>query len=766
MPHTVNIFRHAGVLMWLAWLLLAVTLLLGAVWQWYGRSYQHLDVGGSLDTGYLLSFYAPEQSPDGTGMTYRWSQPSSEIRLWGPTPGTPVVLTVQMLAAPQPDGPQRVSLYSTGQYLAHVALTASPRFYHVLTIAPEPHGEGDIAIGLEATRLAIGTDPRSLGVAVDSVALNTLHGPTADALLRELWSVPFLPLGLLLFAACAALLRLPSLWIAGLPALALATLALLARLLPDARMILASYLVAIAVVAAVALALAALLRRMPKLWPDNDQRARGWISAIFIGALVTTFAPTIQSDGTGYYAYLRSLTMDGDLQFGNEYREAPFRHGPDPNKRRDTATGHQANHYSVGPAIAWSPLYGVAHLIVLGGQSLGVPWDADGYADPYVILSMFTSALAGFVTLLVTYQIVRRWVDPPVALLAVVTLFLGSILFFYAMREGSFAHSISAMVTSLYVLAWLRLEERPGIARWAVLGATAGASILIYWLSVLVLVLPVFTFARLLLAALRGPVEQRGRKLGQLVLGAAVAAALLLLVFSPQLITWKILYGSFLTIPQGTDYVQPRVFRGMEFLFSRVHGMLPWSPAFFFGMLGLPLLWRRNRWLSVALVTAFALYFWYNASHWQWHAGGGFGPRRMVVLTPWYAIGLALLFDALRRWRAQAYTIRPYAWSGVPVVLAMLMIAWMTLLTMRYRLFLIPHDPGQIGKLPDLSFYFGLEALPLWALPGWANNSFIVSQIRAPGASAVLIIVMVLATWGVLSVYRRLIESSGEAMRR
>lgn len=731
----------------ISWFLLALTLALSIVWQWQGRAHQHLDVGGPLDDGYVLFFHAREERPAGEQLTYRWSQPASEIRLWGPTPGTQVVVSMRMFATAQPDGPQRVTLSIGDEPVASVALAPEVRSYRVLVTAPQPFVEGDIAIRLEAPRLAGGNDSRSLGIALDSVALNAMRGPTPYGLLRELWSAPFLPLGMLLLALSISLLRLPAVLVAAVPALSLAALALVQRVVPDGKMMLAAYLVAIAVVATSALLGMAFVRWLARVGCVDDRRARHWLLAVFIVSLVTTFAPTVQSDGTGYYAYLRSFTMDGDLQFGNEYREAPFRHGPDPNKRRDTATGHQANHFAVGPAIAWSPLYGVAHLLVLGGRALGVPWQADGYDQPYVVLSMFTSALAGLVTLLVTYQICRRWVAAPVALLAAVTLFLGSNLLFYAMREGSFAHALSAMVTSLYVLAWLRLEERPALARWALLGAAAGASILMYWLSVLVLVLPAFTFGRLLVAALRAPADQRRREAGKLLLGGALAAAMLLLVFSPQLLTWKILYGTYITIPQGAEYVRPRVFRGTDFLFSHVHGMLPWSPAFFCGMLGLPLLWRRSRWLTLGLATAFTLYFWYNASHWQWHAGGGFGPRRMTVLTPWYAIGLALLFDTLRRWRA-----------GAPVVLAALMVSWMTLFTMRYRLFLIPHDPGQIGDMPELSFYLSLEALPLWALPGWASSSFIVSQLRAPDALVVLLPVMALALWEVFALFERAVS--------
>ncbi len=734
------------------WLLLALALLGGAAWQWQARAHQQLDIGGPLDDGYTLSFHAPENS-DVSGITYRWSQPSAEIRLWGPPVGQTAVLTMRMFAPPQPNGPQRVRLFIQGNNLADMAVVPRPRVYQVLLTTPEPFGEGDIAIGMESPRLADANDPRSLGVAVDQVSIDVIGRPTLRNLISQFWSAPYLPPGLLLLAGCVILAGLPRMLIGGLPAAALVLLLLTEYLLPGTRLMMAAYLVMLALLALLALALVALLRRFPTIQPSDDRRARLWLVGVFLVATVTTFTPTVQSDGTGYYAYLRSMLIDGDLQFANEYRDAPFPHGPDLDKTYNTATGYQINPFAIGPALIWTPLYATAHMLVQGGQRLGLPWRADGYDTPYVVLSMFTSALAGLVTLFASYQISRRYVRPPVATLAVITVFLGSNLLYYAMREGSFAHAVSTAATSLYLLAWLRLEERATVVRWMVVGAAAGAMVLMYWLSALLLLLPALTFGRLLVTILRMPAMQRRRQAGSLLLGGTLAALLFVLVFSPQLLSWKILYGTFITVPQGSDYIEPRRLRLIAFLFSDLRGVLPWSPAFFVGMLGLPLLWWHNRWQTVCLSLAFLAYFLYNASHWQWYAGGAFGPRRITLLTPWFTLGLALLYALLAR-RSRS----------LPVVLSVWMIAWMTFLTMRYRIFLIPHDPGLINKLPDLALYFSLETIPVWALPGWTSSSFIVVQVRhlltsgAPDPLALLLPIMLLATASVIAVYLWLVQ--------
>ena len=58
--------------------------------------------------------------------------------------------------------------------------------------------------------------------------------------------------------------------------------------------------------------------------------------------------------------------------------------------------------------------------------------------------------------------------------------------------------------------------------------------------------------------------------------------------------------------------------------------------------------------MTAALITALVAYFLYNAWLPDWHGSGAFGLRRLTLLAPWCMLGLALLFDALRRRHAAA----------------------------------------------------------------------------------------------------------------
>jgi hypothetical protein len=97
----------------------------------------------------------------------------------------------------------------------------------------------------------------------------------------------------------------------------------------------------------------------------------------------------------------------------------------------------------------------------------------------------------------------------------------------------------------------------------------------------------------------------------------------------------------------------------------------------------------------------------------------------------------------------------------LPVILAALMVSWTTLVLIRYDLDLIPHNTGTLRKLSPLAFYLSRETFPLWAIPGWINNSCLMHQVRdLPRLGwdiqpIAIVIVMIAATWAVMVVAKR-----------
>src|SRR5229473_1538415 len=97
--------------------------------------------------------------------------------------------------------------------------------------------------------------------------------------------------------------------------------------------------------------------------------------------------PWVRGDGVGYYAFARAPLIQHNLDFTEDYRHAneSFR-GPrfdESGQLRSifrTPTDHLENHFTVGPAILWTPFLLLAHIGVLFARALGSSVTADGFS--------------------------------------------------------------------------------------------------------------------------------------------------------------------------------------------------------------------------------------------------------------------------------------------------------------------------------------------------------------------------------------------------
>jgi hypothetical protein len=728
-----------------AWLGLAFTLAAGTFWQHNERTNQQIIVGGDFDDGLLSGFHSREQSDFLANMPFRWTRPEAQLRLWG-LPQSVGKLALDLMVPIGPGTTQPVTITIGERLIGSLVVGSDMRHYQLLV---PPSGPGDLFIGLHIPRL-VHDDPRELGVVVTRIALTGIEDHPA-ALLPELALLPLLPLALALLGLAAVWTRTFSgvgwradHWLVLPPAFILATLAGLGQALPSTGLLLASYVLYITLLLIGVLLGLTALQHYPQLRPNTDQRAQGWIVAAFAISVALTAIPSMEADGVGYYAYLRSLTIDGDLQFRNE-----LEHYYGPLNVRPQRTGYIGNPWSVGPAIWWSPLYGITHLVMKTGQALGAPWQADGYDQHYLIMVTYTSSLAGLVAMLVCYRICRRWVEPPMATLTVISTVLGSNMLYYMTRHGSYAHALSACLASIYLLAWLRLEEQPSLRRWAAFGAAGGAMLLTYWVSGLALVLGALTFLRLLIQALRGPRERIASDVGRLVASAALALAICVVCFIPQMVVWQIIYGAPLVSPEGSKFITPGESHLLELLAGRPYGMLYWTPALLLGMFGLALLWLRARWQTIGLVLALGLYLWYNSTIPDWTGHGGLGYRRLSLLLPWCAIGLALIYDRLRRWHV---ILAP--------TLAIGMVSWVTFLTIRRDMGLIPASAKSQMLQPLLDLFISRNALPYWQIGPFIAESYLGTQIRmihdlsSVASLALMLLIATISAWAVVRLFR------------
>ncbi len=125
-----------------------------------------------------------------------------------------------------------------------------------------------------------------------------------------------------------------------------------------------------------------------------------------------------------------------------------------------TSTGQLDNHFSVGPAILWSPFLMVAHGGVLLYDHLGGQIPADGFSKPYRVAMAVGTALYGFLALLISFVLARRYVAERWAFLATLGIWFASSLPVYMYFNPSWSHAHSAFMVALFLWYWIRTRPR------------------------------------------------------------------------------------------------------------------------------------------------------------------------------------------------------------------------------------------------------------------------------------------------------------------
>jgi hypothetical protein len=339
-------------------------------------------------------------------------------------------------------------------------------------------------------------------------------------------------------------------------------------------------------------------------------------------------------DDTYYLLQVSSLVEDGDLDLRNDALYSAL--SPRDLQTFLTATlpsGTLKNTFSIGPTVLWLPAY-AAGMPWRAATAAAAPvrWDRPQLAALHLLSLAFLAAVAWCV-----YRLLRAaGAERRLALLATAALLVGTPLAVYGPAVYTMAHLPSAVATSLLLASVTWLEREPRLDRALLAGVALGLVFLVRWQDAV--------FGLLLWVPLAPLLGQRREwpRLAKL-LGAMATGAMALALL--QLQAWHLEVGSWLTMPQGGEYMRWSHPHLGDFLFSGYAGLLSWSPVFALAAAGLLLPWRCRlspRWRMVALL-ALAAQVYVNAAVRDWWGGDSFGARRMTSCVPLLAIGLANL---------------------------------------------------------------------------------------------------------------------------
>ena len=348
----------------------------------------------------------------------------------------------------------------------------------------------------------------------------------------------------------------------------------------------------------------------------------------------------LRADSSGYYVYLRSAAFDRDLDFANEW--AAWGHPEQPL----TATGHRYNQYTVGPALLWSPFFLAAHVYVEADRLIvGPRYEADGFSAPYLrsaAVGTITAAVAASWLLALTLAASVGGAASAVAVIAAVAT---SPVAFYVFVQPGMSHGPTFAVAAAAVWATERVRSAPSRGGWILVGALTGALVLMRLQAAVFVLLPAGVAA----------VELARRRVRPAWLLAVAAAGAVMLL--PQLVAWRILYGSFFRVPAGPglrpsapgqgwfDASSPRL---LDVLLATDHGLFTWTPAMMLGVAGLLVALRRWTALAAGGLMVLLATAWVTGAMADWWGSDAFGARRFDLVVPFMAVGLAALLDACR----------------------------------------------------------------------------------------------------------------------
>lgn len=301
---------------------------------------------------------------------------------------------------------------------------------------------------------------------------------------------------------------------------------------------------------------------------------------------------TVYGDGVYYFSWLRSLIIEHNINFEDEYNRLG---GNQPYLQDRTP----ANKYSIGPALLWTPNYISIHRFIRG----------DGYSFPYQLVVSITSVCAALFGLIILTRLTRD--KSSTIMIVLLLLAFATNLFFYGSVDTVNSHAVTFFWASIFVVL-LSVKPIPWMAAGLVLGALSATRLqdLLY----ILLILPYIKMMN-----------------KQAFLGG------LSIAFAPQIIVWYLLYGSlinpYLRGSEGFNVFSPHI---LGVLFGKENGLLLWTPVVFLGLIGL-FLKRKIYFLPICII----LLQIYLVSTWStWWQGASYSGRMFVSILPLIYLGL------------------------------------------------------------------------------------------------------------------------------
>ena len=419
----------------------------------------------------------------------------------------------------------------------------------------------------------------------------------------------------------------------------------------------------------------------------------------------------VNGDAIQYYAYLRSLAIDHDVDFTNEYAVLYSSNGSADEGEanvwltRKSATGRPVNMMSIGPALLWSPFFLLAYLVALFMRLFGVTAALDGFSTPFLISAGLAGIVYATLGAYLCYRCCRLLFDNRAAFWGALAAWLATPAVYYSVISPAYSHAPSVFAVALFCYVWLATRDRDDVFRYAAVGLAAGLAAVVRWQDIILLLLPGLELVQALVRGKR-PIASAISRGVVMVIASGI-------VLLPQLLAWQAIYGALFVMPQGGGFMKWTDPAIASVLFSLRHGLFSWTPAVLLAAVGLVFLVRRDSLLGWGAIAVLCIAIYVNASVNDWWAGAAFGARRFVSYTVFFALGFSALFS------------RPF-WQNRPSLLracTAALVAYNLLFVLQYQMFMRGFE--QLVPYPTTArqVLFDRLVLPWQLVRAWLNRS-------------------------------------------
>lgn len=347
----------------------------------------------------------------------------------------------------------------------------------------------------------------------------------------------------------------------------------------------------------------------------------------------------IDGDGSGLYAYLPTLIIYKSVDFTPVFEYEKSRRAPDyMGHYFHEHDGILINKFTAGTALLQLPFFLIAYIL-----SLIFGLEADGYN----ILFQFAVALAAlfwvfvgilyFIRLALLYNLKNN-----VAWVFIITGFIGTNLFYYALIAPAASHVYSFSLISIflyYMKIFFMTYNRKALFLSSLL------------LALIILIRPVNIVIVLALPFLASSPKnlvsgiKKKIKTGDIFIGSLV----FIIGISPQLIINYLQTGNLIIYGyenEGFYFTRPET---LNFLLSYRKGWLVYTPLMILLIPALIALFKRSRFEFYSFLGFFIMLIYIFSSWWNWFYGDSFGMRPMIDYYSLFFLVIAIFISGIKK---------------------------------------------------------------------------------------------------------------------